>query len=566
MAAAPESLYQRKTQQLAQLKNVWQEEGWDSHVRELQDYFLPRRGRWLEDAKKKGGKRNQLLVDPTPRFAARTLGAGMHAGSTNPATPWVALETPDPEMMELPAVSQWLYAVVAIMRDIWARSNLYAVLPGLYTEAGVFGTSAMLMLDDPVTVVHFVPKTIGSYYLATNDKGQVDTMACEYQMTLANAAAYFGEEKLSPQALSIYKTGQTSALIKVLHVVEPSDGREYGNYSNQHMAWRSCYIELGCGDRPPLKESGFEDNPIAAFLWEKTELTDAYGSSPGMDVLGLSKSVQVQIKRKAQAIDKLVDPPMVGDPALKNQPSTLLPGDVTWSGFTPNGSAPKFQPAYVIKPEIQALLEDIHDSRDLIETGMYTDLFLAITRADPRNATVPEIDARKEEQILALGGVLQNQTDGLIKPLVERTFNCGLRQGRFPPPPPELQGIALKVELVGALAQAFKAIAGNKIQSFIGFVGMMGKAQADAGAEPTILDKIDWDQAADEYALSTGVPPNIVRSDDAVEKIRDDRAKAQQAQQMAATAQPIKDASIAAKNLSETDVGGGQNALQAMAG
>jgi hypothetical protein len=95
---------------------------------------------------------------------------------------------------------------------------------------------------------------------------------------------------------------------------------------------------------------------------------------------------------------------------------------VTWAGFTPNGSAPKFQPAYTIKPELMGLIADIQDTRQIIDIAMYVTLFLAITKADPRNATVPEIDARKEEQILALGPVLQNHELGLITPIIDRTF------------------------------------------------------------------------------------------------------------------------------------------------
>src|ERR1041385_1656190 len=159
--APPESPAKIAKLRLGEMKS--ERESWESHWKELIEYFLTRKGRFLNDStSQRGNKRNQKLVDPTPRFAARTLGAGMHAGSTNPATPWFRLTTPDPEMMEFPAVSLWLYQVENLMRDIFARSNLYSVLPNLYTEAGVFGTAPMLMLEHRTKVIQFVPKTIGS--------------------------------------------------------------------------------------------------------------------------------------------------------------------------------------------------------------------------------------------------------------------------------------------------------------------------------------------------------------------------------------------------------------------
>lgn len=558
-------LYQDKIQQLAELK--LERQSWDAHYRQLQEYFSPRRGRWLTgpgNGENQGWKVNQKLVDPTPRFAARTLSSGMHAGSTNPAMPWFKLTTPDPEMLEFPAVANWLYTVEMLLRGVFERSNLYSVLPMLYGDGGVFGTAPMTILEHPTRVIQCVPSPVGSYYLATNSEGTVDTKYCEYKMTTRQIVMEFGLEKCSQVVQNEFKAGRQTVLHDILHVIEPNSTREYGNYSAQHMAFRSCYLELQNGEKKILRESGFEENPLAALRWETTEITDAYGSSPGMDALGCAKAMQVQQKRKAQAIDKHIDPPMVGDPALQNQPSTLLPAGITYAGFTANGSAPKFQPAYLLKPELSGIMEDIQDIRSLVQQAMYTDLFLAITLADPRQATVPEIIERREEKILMLGPVLQNHRDGLIKPLIDRTFYIQMRQGKLPPPPPELEGVDLKVELVGLLAQALKAVASGGIERFVGFVGQVAKAQADSGEAPTALDKIDIDQAIDEYGISIGVPPTIIRSDEDVGVIRQDRAKQAQAQQMAAAAQPIEQATQAAKNLSETPVGNGQSALEAI--
>ncbi len=98
-------IYKDALQRLRSLKDDRQ--SFDSHWKELQEHFLPRRGRYIEQsATARGSKMNQKLVDPSPRLAARVLGAGMHAGSTNPSTPWFKLETPDPELNEFPSVSE----------------------------------------------------------------------------------------------------------------------------------------------------------------------------------------------------------------------------------------------------------------------------------------------------------------------------------------------------------------------------------------------------------------------------------------------------------------------------
>lgn len=560
----PNAGYNQATARLAEMKE--ERRSWDPHYRELQEFFLTRRGRWITDSKtNRGSKMNQKMVDPTPRFAARTLGAGMHAGSTNPASAWFKLATPDPEMMEFPSVSRWLYSTENLMRDVYSRTNLYSALPTMYSECGVFGTTPMLMLEDPNRVIHFVPKTVGSYYLAKNAAGEVDTMYCEYSYTTRQIRDEFATGDGSSRGKNLptciqneLNAGRLGKYWNMLHVVEPRADAS-GSAANYDMPWRSAYYLLDQAG-PPLRESGFEDNAIGAFLWETTEITDPYGSSCGMDALGCAKAMQVQQKAKAKAIDIHIQPPMVGDPSLRNQPSTLLSGDITYAGFTPNGSSPKFQPAYLLKPELQGILLDIEDIRELVHKAMYTDLFMAITMADPRNATVPEIDARKEEQILALGPVLENHF-GMMRRVIDRTFYIMQRQGRLPPPPPELEGVDLKVEMVGALAQTFKAIQGNKLERFVGFVGSVAKAQADSGAQVTVWDKVDTDQLVDEHGMAIGVPPTVIRGDDDVTALREAQARQQQAAQLQAQAGELAGA---AKDLSETPVNG-SNALQEIA-
>jgi hypothetical protein len=539
-------------------------QSWEPHWRELQEFFSPRRGRFAEqNPTSRGQKVNTKLIDPSPRVCLRILSAGLHSGSTNPSMPWMKLRTPDNEMMEFKPVSLWLSAVEQAMRDVFERSNLYSVLPAIYTDGGLFGTSPIMVLDHPTDVIHCVPSPVGTYCLGTDYYGNVVSKYCVYKMTVSQIIRDFGKDKVSMRVRAAFENNQLSEYFDILHVIEPNEGRQWDQWDAANMAWRSVYFEVGTNHEQPLRESGFEDNPLGALRWEVTENTDPYGASPGMDALGLSKSLQIQTKQKAKAIDKLVDPPMVGDPALEGKPSTLIPGGVTYAGFTATGSAPKFQPAYQIKPEVAALLEDIQDSREILQQVMYTDLFLAITMADPRNATVPEIVERREEKILMLGPVLQNHKKGLIQPIIDRTFYIMMRQGRLPPPPPELEGVDLKVEMIGMLAQALKAIQTSGIERFVGFVGAAAKAQADAGESPTALDKIDVDQSIDEYALAIGVPPTVVRSDDDVAATRDNRAKQQQAAAAAQAAQPIAQMAGAVKDLSETKVGG-RSALDAV--
>jgi hypothetical protein len=142
---------------------------------------------------------------------------------------------------------------------------------------------------------------------------------------------------------------------------------------------------------------------------------------------------------------------------------------------------------------------------------------------------------------------------------IDRVWGIMWRGGLLQPPPQSLgnQAAHIQVDYISMLAMAQKGIGTAAIEKLWGFAGNL------AAVRPDILDKLDADQTVDEYAAALGVPPAIVVGDEEVAKLRAQRAEQAQAQQMAQAVPPAADA---AKTLSETDVGGGANALQLMLG
>jgi hypothetical protein len=260
-----------------------------------------------------------------------------------------------------------------------------------------------------------------------------------------------------------------------------------------------------------------------------------------MDALGDIKALQMMQKRKAQAIEKMVNPPMTGPSALRSQKASILPGDLTF--VDTQGQNQGFRPAHEVNPRVQELLMDIQATQGMVQRVFYEDLFLMLAQSDRREITAREIDERHEEKLLALGPVLEQLNQDLLDPLIDITFEKMVAQGALPPPPEELQGMKLKVEYVSVMAQAQKLAGIANIERFAGFT-----MQA-ASVNPEILDKIDTDQMIDIYADITSVPPGIVRTDEAVAEIRGQRQQMQQAQQAAMVA---KDAASATQSLGNT--------------
>ena len=70
----------------------------------------------------------------------------------------------------------------------------------------------------------------------------------------------------------------------------------------------------------------------------------------------------------------------------------------------------------------------------------------------------------------------------------------------------------------------------------------------------------------DKYADMLAVDPSVIVADEKVAIIRGERAKQQQAQQMAAAAKPMADGAQAVKTLSEVDPEGLKSVMRPFAG
>jgi hypothetical protein len=515
-----------------------------THWRELSEWIQPRRGRFLVGDVNKGDKRNAKIIDGSATMALRTLSSGMMAGITSPARPWFRLSTPDREMMEYGPVKIWLAQVEEQMREVFNQSNLYQALPSLYSELGLVATSALSVVEDFNDVIRVYPHTIGSYMIANSDRLEVDTLYREFQMTVGQVVGKFvydgnrhgpaDWERVSPAVKSLWDKGNVDTWIPVVHAIEPNDDRDLRLKDSKNKRVRSVHYEVGQSDDRLLSEKGFDEFPAMVPRWDVTG-EDVYGTDcPGMTALGDVKALQIEQKRKAQAIDRMSNPPVTGPGSLRNVPVSVLPGGSTFHG---DGAAKDgLRPVYQVDPRVRELMEDIRETKGRIDTAFYADLFLMLANSDRREITAREIDERHEEKLLMLGPVLERLHGELLNPLIDRTFAIMVRAGILPPAPKELEGTPLKVEYISILAQAQRAVGTASIERFANYIGGL------AAVNPDVLDKFDMDQSADDYADMIGISPKLVRADDKVAEIRAQRAKQQQAQMAASMIQPAADA------------------------
>jgi len=524
-----------------------------AHWQDCSRFILPRRSRFQISDRNKGERRNQSIIDGTATLAANTAQSGIHAGTTNPTTEWVWLTVPDPDLAEFPQVKEWLHQVTQNMLSLFLQSNIYQSLPLVYLDMVTFGTPAISMLEHEREVFRTKTYPVGSFSLGIDQDGKVDTFVREYQMSvrqivgefLWNQATDTIDWKNASVALqNAWDQGNYETMLDVCWITAPNPDKDARKLGSKYLPWSSCYFEKGQNEEGKfLRESGFEEFPVFAPRWT-VGAEEIYATQwPAADALGDIRQLQTMQRRKGQAIEKMVNPPVIAPVSMMNRPVSILPGEVTYGDEGQFGKG--VRSIHEVPNFIGELREDVGDIRNIISRHFHENLFLMLAQSDRRQITAREIEERHQEKLLALGPALERINEDLLDPLIDRAFAIMVRRGMVPPPPEEIQGMPLKVVYRGLLAQAQHLTKVVAIDRYLSSVVPLMEFF------PRIGFRLNPDQIAEEYRDALGVNPKFLVSKEEADAAQ---AQAQQAQQMAMQAEIAATGAKAAKDLGSTDM------------
>jgi hypothetical protein len=547
-----DKLHNSMKAKVGQLQNIRQPylEFW----RELAQHYLPRRYVWLDNSSARvRNMRNPQILDSTGTIAARILASGMMNGITSPARPWFSLRIAGREdvLANNPA-RVWLDEVGRRMSLVLSESNFYNAMAVMYLDLVVFGSAAMLIYEDFDSVIRCYNPALGEFYFAQDDRLEVSTFARKFTYTVEQTVQRWGEDNVSETVKGLWKRGGAEAQTSrtIVHLLEPNqDGK---TKVPKRFAYRETYWEEDATAGKILGQKGFNEMPGLFVRWELAG-NDAYGSCPAMESIGDVKQLQQETLRKAQGIDKVVNPPIVADIQLAHRPTATVPGGITFIAGANNVGA---KPLYQIAPPLGEMSADIQLIQQRIRETFHNPLFNMISQLETvRSAT--EIDARKEEKLVLLGPVLERFENEALDPTIKRVYAIMSRVGLLPEPPEDIAEADIEIQYVSILSTAQRAVAAIPTERWIGFIGNI------AAVKPEVLNIPNWEELIRNYGLDLGV-----RAKDMTDPAVSQQATQQQdqAQAEAAAVGYSKELTGAAQQLSATDVGGGSNALQMLLG
>ena len=502
--------------------------GWESHWRDLAYHFMPRRSRFLDAGERTNdGDVKNHLEDDIGILALRTLASGMQSGLTSPARPWFSLTLQDEPLTQFQPVKEWLHECYERMVNVFARSNFYDQIHMLYRELGTFGTGVMLVEEDKDTVLRCRTLTAGEFCIDTNASGRVDTLYRRVRMTPRQVEEAWPDT--CPDRIATMARNDSDQWLTLLHAIEPNPHYREGSRNGRERPWRSIFMLLE-GGTEILEVGGYYEFPALCPRWDTTA-SDIYGSSPAMDALGDCRQLQKITEDGRLALEMEVSPPLLIAESAGIDTVDISPRAMNFTSSLAQGQ-PSVVPLYQVRANLQALEMTKEKVKVQIREMFFNDLFLMITNAN-RQMTATEVAERNSEKMLLLGPVLDRLRSELFQPLIERCWGIESRIGVLPPPPveqvPELGGQEIKIEFISILALAQKQAGIAAINQTVAFIGQL----AGLTQSPAALDKLDVDEAIDEVAEMHGVPPKLIRSNDAVAALREQReAQMQQAQMM----------------------------------
>lgn len=539
-------------------------QSWRNTWRTISENMLPREGKYLtsdEDQQQNtGDRKDQMIINGSATDAIRVVAAGLQGGLTSPSRPWFVLTFPDRELMEYAPVREWLHEVRTRMLNVLSRSNFYTSTHNMYRQLAGFGTAAMLIEENFQTVIRCRPFTIGEFTIALDSTYRPHKLYRQYSMSAEQMVQKFGEKNVSQRIRDLYKTtpGQR---FEIQHCIQPNDlSYDPTKADYRGMNFASVYFEVGAGPGEGdsfLRKGGYKGIPFVAPRWSVSGV-NTYGDAPSFDAIGDVKMLQKLEEKKLKKLDKHVEPPMNAPLSLKAKGGTIISGGVNYHDVLQGQQ--DFRPAYQVDGNTDPVAREIAVVEQRIRRFFFNDLFLTIIAQEggPQK-TAYEIAKKYEEKLMMLGPVIEQFQSEFHDVALDRVYDIMDGVGMIPPPPKEIQGMEMKTEYIGLLAQAQKMVGQHAVQETAAFVGELSKVY------PDVVDKFDADQAVDEFSDMNGTPPKLIVPDEKVAAKRADRAKQQQQQAAAAMVEP---GANALKTLSETKTGDGSllNAVSKMTG
>lgn len=487
---------------------------------EIQELCCPNRGSFYESITAPANL-HVKVYDGTPIRALNICAAGLHGQLSSTHRPFFTLKPDDLELYKLDHVKEWYEFATKDTMAALQGSSWNAAMHEHYLDYASIATACIYSEENKYNPgeIWFSTEHMGGVYISLNDYGAVDTVHLRRQFTARQAVQKFGLENLSGELQEAFKA-KPETTFYFIHRVAPRELRDEQRRDSINLPFESVWLEEKT--RKIVRESGYEEFPFSVPRWSVAP-GEIYGRGPGTDALADMKMLQQKAKAQIRGEQLAVEPPIDIPASGYMMPLSLIPGG---RNVRQPGTQERIE-RLDIAGNIVVGEDSILRLQNAIKETFYNNLFLMLDQFTG-NITATEALERVQEKIQLLGPTVGRHRRECLDPQVTRAFKIRFRAGKIPPPPPEVieAGGGFDIEFASQLDISQRGYEVNSITKYYQIVG--GIAQL----KPEVLDIVDGDATARELAELVGMPATLVNDEAQVEKIRQARMEAAQAEQM----------------------------------
>lgn len=493
------------------------------------------------------------LRKSTKKEACSTASEAMHtlaASHYNYITPngmgWFKFKPTDKTENE--TYKNWYANATEVALQELAKSNFYAEVQECYLSRVLYGTALMLCEVKRGGGLLFRNIPVGSFGIAENDEGIVDTVCRKFEYTAQQAVARWGKPLPSggydishlPQRVqqAYEKPGsRISDKFEFMHLVTPRRAYTQGN-SSQYVKpterrYASVYMFEGESDQI-LEEGGYDEFPYLATRFLKKP-GSVWGYAPARMCWSSILSL-LELDNNLDMLGTLAVLPRMLTLADEVGEIDYRPGGQTVvSDLAANSNMPR---EWGTQGRMTEALERREQLKREIESAFSIPFLQAVTSVD-RTMTATEVQARQEERVLSISPTFALFSAD-FEPMLYRIFCTLFRQGFFNtnkhmPPPFAVKAQAgqeafdvpvPEVLYLGRISQAveksYRAGAESLLQLTAEFVHATGQTD--------VMDSVDYGMLFAQVAETVGAPAGCIRSQAEVQQIRAQRQQLQMAQ------------------------------------
>ena len=493
----------------------------------LAEEFYPERADFTV-TRLEGEEFAEHLFESTPAQNRRELAHAMGSLMRPPAKKWFKQIPKDADLKERDDVVEWCgYASEQMRGLIYAgKSGWQRALPEGDNDVISFGNAVHAVTEGPLRDGLLIYETFHLRDCAwTEDRYRVvNRLDRKFKLALRNWEQRFPGKPLSEKYTNIRKKDPDHE-IEIRHIALPIE--EYDGYEkkkrDKRTRFASVYIDVE--NIEVVREGFYFEFPYFVRRWN-LKRGSPYGYSPAA-MLGLvdARVLQAQARVILDAGELAVRPPIVARDEVLGDAS-LYAGAINWVNAEYDERLGEVIRPVELGQNLNVGLEMKIDTRQILAAAFYLN---KLTLPSDKEMTAYEVGERLNEYIRSIGPVVEPfEADNTG--LLDRTFDMGLRLGRFGPLesiPPILRGQDLAYEFDTPIQLAYARQKQMRAKETVEYAGFLVQSTGDQ----SVLDNLDKDKLLrDGVRAIDGEAEWLIRAEE-VAATRQQRADAMMAQE-----------------------------------